>query len=170
MGCDVHMFIEHRENPDQPWKSDPGHSTFIEDGDVYVHAVSATNRNYELFGILASVRSNGCIYPQRGLPDDVSPLVKQESDRWDSDAHSHSWLTLQEFKICLAAAKYDWTKEKCSTAFYEWQSFKSYKDRPPDYTPIVWRCEEYIDSVLGENVLLGTQHRPETRIVFWFDN
>jgi hypothetical protein len=32
----------------------------------------------------------------RGVPDDVSPVVGQEIKRWSGDGHSHSWLMCRE--------------------------------------------------------------------------
>ena len=55
-------------------------------------------RNYELFGILAGVRSNGfdpIDYP-RDLPDDVSEEIRDEHMDWGSDAHSASYYYLSE--------------------------------------------------------------------------
>lgn len=75
------------------------------------------DRNYDLFGMLADVRNGrgfaGCetgdgfepIADPRGLPKDVSDPVKAESDRWDSDGHSHSWLTLAELQAYFATEK-----------------------------------------------------------------
>ena len=57
------------------------------------------------FAILAGVRNECDVEPineERGLPDDVSPEVKRESDYIDADGHSHSWVTLQEL------LDYDW--------------------------------------------------------------
>lgn len=80
-------------------------------------------RNYNLFSMLADVR-NGTkpgttppawkslfggdldaeddwiepISEPRGLPDDVTPAIKAESDEWGIDGHSHSWFTLAELQ------------------------------------------------------------------------
>lgn len=55
-------------------------------------------RNYSLFEILAGVRGDddNAIEPPRGIPDDASLGYKTVSDRWDGDAHSHSYFTLDE--------------------------------------------------------------------------
>ncbi len=75
-------------------------------------------RNYNLFSILANVRNGvgfaGCetgqgfvpIAMPKGLPDDVSPQIKIQSDGWGCDGHSHSWLTLREL------LDYDWEGQK----------------------------------------------------------
>jgi hypothetical protein len=67
-------------------------------------------RNYRLFGFLADVRNGSgfggidtgdAVKPiamPRGVPDDASPEYKEIVDEWDSDGHSHSWLTLKELR------------------------------------------------------------------------
>lgn len=64
-----------------------------------------TLRNYRVFAVLADVRNglgfNPIDYP-RGLPDDVTEEVKEESDSYGEDGHSHSYLTLREIK------EFDW--------------------------------------------------------------
>jgi hypothetical protein len=65
-------------------------------------------RNYDLFAMLADVRNGrgfaGCytgsgfkpISDPKGLPSDVCWEIKEESDRWGCDGHSHSYLTVKE--------------------------------------------------------------------------
>jgi len=72
------------------------------------------DRNYCFFAILADVRNGrgfagistgdgfNPISEPRGLPEDVSMRIKQRSDHWDIDGHSHSYLTLKEL------LEYDW--------------------------------------------------------------
>lgn len=70
-----------------------------------VHEGFYTDRSYYVFSILADVRNARGFVPisePKGLPDDVSPLVKRSSDSWGCDAHSHSYLTLKEIM------DYDW--------------------------------------------------------------
>ena len=50
-------------------------------------------RCYSLFALLANVRNYAEITPisnPRGLPNDVSEIVKEMSDQWGCDGHSHS--------------------------------------------------------------------------------
>lgn len=57
------------------------------------------NRNYDLFGALSGVRGEPIedwTCHERGLPDDVSHEVLEESTNWGSDAHSHGYYTLGE--------------------------------------------------------------------------
>ena len=57
------------------------------------------NRNYYIFGILADVRNDGGVEPidyPKGIPDDASTGYLYKCEQWDSDAHSHSYFTLDE--------------------------------------------------------------------------
>lgn len=67
------------------------------------------SRNYYLFSILADVRNSGHVQPicdPRGIPDDASSGYKYMCDRWDGDAHSHSYFTLEEL-LSVDWIKYD---------------------------------------------------------------
>jgi hypothetical protein len=66
------------------------------------------NRDYAFFALLGNVRNDGTIpflSRDRGLPDDISDPMYNWVKSWDSDGHSHSYLTLDEFynlpPICL---------------------------------------------------------------------
>ena len=117
MGCDIHVAIQ------------------VLDGDVWTHVqyqvlwpfevaegqqpipgvplapVELIARNYDLFGILAGVRSVqwDIVAPRRGWPEDfraedvpVDPKYPEEGPR-SMGEHSFTWLTLAELKA------YDWT-------------------------------------------------------------
>jgi hypothetical protein len=52
-----------------------------------------------MFSILANVRNYGeteYIDEPRGLPEDVTEMVKEDAENWGIDGHSHSYLTLKE--------------------------------------------------------------------------
>lgn len=55
-------------------------------------------RQYWLFGLLVDdVRySWPWSFPEKGIPEDASPQVKQLSKSWGIDGYAHSHLTLQE--------------------------------------------------------------------------
>lgn len=116
MGCDIHMHYELKtdtgwspidwKEPHRTGKYDDGSEKL--DWGTYFKDPLYVGRNYDLFAILANVR-NGVgfagiptgtgfnpIAMPRGLPDDVSPAVKAESDKWGVDGHGHQWLTLAE--------------------------------------------------------------------------
>lgn len=116
MGCDIHFYVERRENNRwvscDEWVQDPD-----ETNQTVPHEKSFyTGRNYDLFAILAGVRNGSGfagvdtgdgfrpIVAPRGLPDDVTDLVRAVSDNCGVDGHSHSHVTVSEL---LA---YDWTQ------------------------------------------------------------
>jgi hypothetical protein len=106
MGCDIHLYVEKKING--VWEKQTGFvSNWYDPGSDYFAKDEFKNcdspyggRNYSLFSFLADVRNyDGEIKPlaqPRGLPDDVSDVVKAESDDWDCDGHSHSYFTLRE--------------------------------------------------------------------------
>lgn len=110
MGCDVHMYMEVRDK-EQCWH-EVSRQTVVHDplGDSQriVNEYWYPGRNYDEFAILADVR-NGYgfagvdtgdgyvpLAKPKGLPDDVSLSIRERSDSWDIDGHSHSFLTLKE--------------------------------------------------------------------------
>lgn len=92
-----------------------------------IHEPWYDGRNYDVFAVLADVRNyDGRLKPidqPRGLPDDVSHEIKQESDNYGIDGHSHQWLDLDE------VLNYDWeqvVRHKGvvgEAGFKEWISF-----------------------------------------------
>lgn len=148
MGCDIHCYVEKRDG--SKWVSadrwepceyepDSGRKTVPYGSRIY------SGRNYDLFGILADVRNGrgfagirtgagfNPISEPKGLPVDVSPEVKAESEGWGCDGHSHSWLTLSEL---LA---YDWTQETehqgdvDGVTFEKWARWNRAKGEAPEY-------------------------------------
>lgn len=54
-------------------------------------------RDYSFFGLVAQVRwhsKDG--FEPRGLPDDCDPKIRHWATMWGDDAHSHSWLMVDE--------------------------------------------------------------------------
>lgn len=91
MGCDIHAHAEKRTG--HGWER----LNIAEPFDW---------RSYGLFGFLADVRNYSAvppIAPRRGLPADASAAVREDSEGWDGDGHSHSWVGLDE----LLAFDYD---------------------------------------------------------------
>jgi len=173
VGCDIHVFLEKRLRKEDSWQLDENHTVTSEDGDdyKYLEKVNATGRNYHLFGILAGVRSYGktVIRSPKGIPEDISELLRWEYDRY-VDGHSHSWLSLEEFKQCLIEAEYYPTDNKSTKAFFEYSDY-SWEERPEDYTTMINYCEEWITNETAEAMLLNRSDiNPEVRVVFWFDN
>lgn len=90
MGCDIHSRFEVRQ------ASSP-------DCDPCWHDVGEgfDDRDYEFFAAFADVRNYHGITPiakPRDLPDDACENIKELSENYGIDGHSHSWFTLAEIK------------------------------------------------------------------------
>ena len=150
MGCDIHFYVE-RKADDGVWESNDTWTPeeYAEEGVQPRLTVDYKNRlyhdrNYDLFAILAGVRNGrgfaGCdmgdgfnpISDPRGLPQDVSALLKAESDNYGSDGHSHSWFTVNEL---LA---YDWTQKTnlrgvvSGFEYWEWNRWRREDGESPE--------------------------------------
>lgn len=114
MGCDIHMFCEEQVKikDKAEWRSADHFKRnhyfgAYEDETNELEVVElCDSRNYSMFTALCGVRDYTNKSPKisepRGLPDDVTEFVKEESDRWDCDGHSHSYVTLAEVKAFIA--------------------------------------------------------------------
>jgi hypothetical protein len=74
------------------------------------------DRDYAWFGAIAGVRGDGIreYWEPQGIPDDISPDGKAFIDRYGLDAHSESWLMVNEIlaNIMLAEfSQYKWLAE-----------------------------------------------------------
>lgn len=145
MGCDIHLYVEVR-GADGTWQSADEWERDTDDGytwvDVPYEKEYYNGRNYSLFAMLADVRNRDGLIPfsqPRGLPADVSAIVKEASDSWDSDGHSHSYFTAAELMA------FDWTQVMHNTGFahiaeyYEWARYDKGKgEGPKSYSGGVW--------------------------------
>lgn len=152
MGCDIHLFVEKKEN--NIWKK--------------VYGDFCDDRDYDLFSILADVRNGsgfaGCdtgtgfipISKPKGLPKDVSKEIQEEYDDWDIDGHSHSWHTLKDL------LEYDWTQitEKHgmldAKEYKEWLRWKKGEGKGPS---------SYCSLVSGPSIHIISEKEMEDRIV-----
>jgi len=197
MGCDIHLFSEKKRsiNGEDKWVNTDYwliNPYFGEDdSEVELELVSLyNNRNYELFNILAGVRGNGpSISQPRGLPDDVSSIVKKESDRWDGDGHSHSYFTLEELKNYFKNNSYKFhngflskrqikelDEDNCTPYnWVEWSEpdleYREWKEISP-LKIVIDKVDERMRKEFW--VREGDEDTSELdkkfRIVFWFDN
>lgn len=146
MGCDIHMFIEVR-NEDGTWFSDG------EELDL--------GRNYDMFGVAAGVRNplisrrlNGVerawmrikgytLGISKGLPEDLS---KQISKEWEEHGeHTPSWCTIDEAQFWVNYYEDYCNKYQDECYSHDWQ--------------------EVIDEARKLEV-----NGDEVRLVFWFDS
>lgn len=173
MGCDIHSFCEVRRDgrwdvvgdvfPLDKWerdyrKKDRGHEPF-------------NLRNYSLFGFLADVRNYAALPPlavPRGLPEDISSLVRDSAEHWDADGHSHSWFSLAEllaFDYSAAVEDRRYTKQVGPNAFDGGATAPAGSG-----VMTTWR-EELPDVYFAALDIMKTLGAPDdVRVVFWFDN
>lgn len=172
MGCDIHGFLE---IVSESWVD-------------CVHGIP-DNRTYDMFGLLAGVRNYTDCKPisnPRGLPEKVSWQVKDSLEKWGSDAHSRSWLSVKDFKEHdwelesldgrvstidkntgkeLSKASYTFLQDHPDEAEKQNVELKHLTRKAKDLIPFAWVCFiDYMKS-LAENY--GDEN---VRIVFWFDN
>jgi len=179
MGCDVHFYIEYRCGNGMPWQADDHH---VVNKHGSIASVSATGRNYNLFSLLAGVRgrSKGNFRRPLNLPDDVTDVIYKASEGWSTDAHSHSYMSLDEFKKVIfeeynAATedhKFKPTKRKDAFWDYDDPAYSDFNKHPPDYTTLITYCEKLKEEKSLDKQILGpdTTSEVQVRLVFWFDN
>lgn len=132
MGCDIHFFVETKQQ-DGSWKI---HGEFELDGTsvddwlIQKDRPLYTGRCYNLFAILADVRNGrgfagtktgegfNPISLPRGVPDDASKEYKAIVEQWGYDGHSHSYHTIRQL------LDYDWTQ---TTGLQGWVNFSEWE-------------------------------------------
>lgn len=165
MGCDIHLHAERREGdkwvkvelPEKPrWEG----SSYTEPP---LH-----NRNYGTFAFLAGVRNYSAVTPitePRGFPADASREVKADYETWDIDAHTPSWLTLDELQA------YDY-EQKLEDRRYTRQEGPNSFDGGATCEPGEGKkmtVREFLHQGFFDD--LDTIKRVGAeRIIFWFDN
>jgi hypothetical protein len=169
MGCDIHMYAErindtgdyraiHFKAPD--WYRKLYKSNEVSEGTPVFVSTGNTlqcwdlGRNYALFAWLADVRNYGnYIRPldrARGLPENLSHLIRKEWDAGLGDWHTPSWFTVEEL------VNFDYTDKK--------KIFGSNKLTPEQEQDFLWMFGSWHD------FLKNLQKKGAVRIVFWFDN
>ncbi|WP_433568122.1 hypothetical protein ACQP1O_42980 (plasmid) [Nocardia sp. CA-151230] len=123
-------------------------------------------RSYNLFGWLGDVRNYSVTPPlasERGVPDDATDEVRDALERWDCDAHSESWVGVDELLAFDYEASFEDRRVTVGTN-------GGRTAEPGDGTMTTYR--EFLGtdyfSDLDKLTILAT-HGP-TRVVFWFDN
>lgn len=168
MGCDIHMFIEHKRKGDNNWR--PFGARF--------HG----RRNYTLFGYLANVRGDGAIIEPRGLPEDIA---------YEAEGHAYHYITdtpnYEERCVSLITAR-QWEREyKCKIITnsegkptyvqnpdwhtYSWLTTKEFRAVLKKYNRQIPKefAEYEYEAILSAMAKLE-KHNLDVRIVFWFDN
>lgn len=172
MGCDIHMFVEYKRKDSDYWQSlggriNPGRNYFMF-GILSKGVRSMPSFSFEPKGIpenmsySANEREYILISEDREI-DGESWCSLEDAKRWERngskilyhngkpwkvehpDWHSHSWLTIEEYKKAL-----DFYKEECVKENYDFKE--------PEYSAILAAMQEL------------ESHGLDVRIVFWFDN
>ena len=165
MGADIHLYAEMRL-PSGSWVCvrdlnsairNQGLRSYEEGKSVPSHSYwRLCDRNYALFAALAGVRGEG---PKpKDLPEDVSEYVQYWADRWDGDAHSHSWCTAQEFMTAWIRVGRDINNPSVS----EYHKIALESGMNHAVLAFMWEmCS--VDSEISSDA-------NDYRFVFWFDN
>lgn len=157
MGADIHIYAE-RKLKDGTWAMCQSYSSI--DSKSFSPKEAGTkwfkiqDRDYSFFAALAGVRGSG---PEpRGMPEDASPLVREECDDWSGDGHSHSWYSAREFVPIFMAHKMS-DDELAKLVGYKLTAHYDVN---------------ITNTVLYDHLAIHLPHdAPENiRFVFWFDN
>ena len=116
MGCDIHIYMEYKVG-NEKWKAIDRHVKTVDDECGWCSACKANKpehckeayfhynklncrRDYEVFGLLAGVRGDRgkSMRSPRGMPKLVSDTIREACNQFGIDGHSHSYLSLSEFK------------------------------------------------------------------------
>lgn len=173
MGCDIHSFAEVRRK--NKWEKVTEHFELSDWAKSYYKKDKGDSpfdyRDYSLFAFLADVRNyDYCepITPPKGFPSDASEEVIEEYNDWEGDAHTPSYLTLEE----LLNFDYDkkfWNRRVIKqTSPASWNGAALAEEGEGEITSYRDNLGEYYFKVLDELKELGNPK--EVRVVFWFDN
>jgi hypothetical protein len=162
MGCDIHVYLEKYTSVNEVnkwvnvdyWQINPNFGHY-ENEPEYELVSFFIGRNYELFGILAGVRSSeDPIADPRGLPEDVTDVTRREYDKWAGDVHTPTYYTLKELKDYLF-----------------------YNSDNEEITETLKRFIEPMDRRFKDEFWIGVDDEKRYtikengfRVVFWFDN
>lgn len=170
MGCDIHLVLERRAvvNGEEKWV---GVNAFEHISDMVrcgaavertYHGWNVRARNYDVFAMLANVRGHTADeHEPRGAPYDMSDLARACITDWDSDGHSHSWLTAREYvsRWCMAVHG---TAEMVADRLTESDAPKL-SEAAAKLFGLVFYDE-------GDEDRRGADDVDKHRVVFWFDN
>lgn len=164
MGCDIHACIEYL------------------DGDEWQYAINPIiQRDYSLFSLLANVRGVGVGVAfdnsVRGLPTDISQSTLILHTAMQGDAHSASWLTLDELKNVQQAyalwenTENDSAQKDAEVKAYLIENFPEHIDKINDIFSVDTKKYKNADlDAIIERMEMYDKNGHDTRLVFWFDN
>jgi hypothetical protein len=155
MGCDIHILAER--------KSDAGYEAVTDIQFSEGTTAPFDWRSYGMYGFLAGVRNYSAVPPiaeRRGLPSDASADVREGYEGWGSDAHSVSWLSVEE----LAAFDYAKPMEDRRVTIDN----DGGRTAPPGGGSMTTYHDFLGDQFFDD--LKKLQEAGVDRVVFWFDN
>jgi hypothetical protein len=177
MGCDIHAFIEKRRR--EKGQSVNGKEYWSPHG-----GQMRLDRNYEMFGQLAGVRSDfEPATPVKGLPDNMAYEAKTDAFLYIDDESAD-----EDGYTSLAKAK-EW--ESRGETIINDSEGKPFRVSHPDWHTHSWLTAKELKKAIRAYDLQGTPPPPEwaadyrvvlatmqafeklgyaTRLVFWFDN
>lgn len=174
MGCDIHSFAEIK-NKEGKWEKVSDHFSLDDWAKEYYNKEKGDSpfdrRDYSVFAFLADVRNYDHCEPiskPTGIPADVSDEVRESYERWSSDAHSASSLTLKQ----LLDFDYDkkfWNRRVTKqTGPNSWNGASLAEEG--EGTTISYR-ENLGEMFFKDLEALKELGKPDdVRLVFWFDN
>lgn len=197
MGCDIHMYVEYKKKDSDKWENGDffrlnpygylkGESKFSV---VKIHG----DRNYSLFSTLAGIRDYTekvkPVADPKDFPEDACKLVKNEFIKWDSDAHTPSWLTLKELRdyqdtnpvlhfsgmVSPETAIALDEEGKSPNEWCQWTSntqwvFREWKEPNTELVPLIKKLEDRALELFPIWSEYDRKYDESIRIVFWFDN
>jgi hypothetical protein len=174
MGCDIHFYVERRDG--DKWVSCDEWVNEYDYWEVPYEKQFYTQRNYDLFAILADVRNGrgfggestgeGFIplAAPRGLPHDLSMEVKRHTDKCLE--HTPSWCTVAEL------LEYDWTRETLKrgildlSEYLRWRPwYANYREWPKSWSGgisgpgiVIWQASD-VEAKLKDMDAWAISHR-----------
>lgn len=152
MGCDIHAYAERKDGK----KFKP------------VKVVVFDNRSYGIFGFLANVRNYSGVPPiaeRRGFPSDAATKTKTNFENWGCDAHSPSWLSVEE----LLSFDYDQPVEDRRVTRQISENFWSGGETADTGGGTMTTFREFLGEWFFKD-LDKLREAGADRVVFWFDN
>ena len=181
MGCDIHMYVEHRakDHPEFGWRPFGGRIS--------------PGRDYCLFGYIAGVRSDVApVVEQRGFPNDPAWTTKSENHLYINDKYANEG---DEEYVTEAEAQ-SWVKSGCSKMIYARRDENgvaqgSDQVTHPDWHSHTWLTADELEKAIElanveyqkgnwgkvniqyEALLAAMrtlEKEDDVRVVIWFDN
>jgi len=154
MGCDIHCYVEKRTSAG--WVQ------------VQIKPDPMDVRSYGIFGFLAGVRNYSDVPPlaaPRGLPADMSFGVRREYEGWRDDAHTPSWLSMEELMAFNYSAQVE--DRRCTRRVAGGYMSGAETCAPGEGEQMPW--SEFLGDWFMDE-LKRLKDAGAERLVFWFDN